>query len=320
MLTPKAKRLVVLAGSSWSFDIASDRLHEFCGLRVSDQTIRRASDQVGRQARDWLEEDQKTTEAYRQASGQGEFYTDGTKINTTEGWREMRLNIFAKRPAGPAAKAEQWSSRELPKPTARVAFGGVDESEALGKRWAGWAGRLGVGRGQGLSVLGDGAGWIWNQANQHLPQAEQVVDIYHVSEHQHDCAKLLYGEGTEAQGWVEGQLLELMRQHPVHYLQKLDARRQGEQDVGKLEALEALYRYLSNHCERLDYRTRLAQGRTIGSGMIEGGCKTVVGRRLKAISARWRVERAEHMTSLCCLHYSDLWPTFWDARPARFTA
>lgn len=232
----------------------------------------------------------------------------------------MRMNIFAKRAAGQAVGPERWSDRSLPAATARVAFAAMLDSESLGDKWTRWAQRLGVGQGRGLSVLGDGAKWIWKQANEHLPHADQVVDVYHVSEHLHDCGKALHGEGHESRQWAGQQLDGLVRQEALHYLQGLDTFRQSVSDNGGRAALDAVHQYLSDNWERLDYRGRLAAGRTIGSGMVEGGCKTVVGRRLKALSARWRPERAEHMAALCCLHYSNLWPTFWDSRPTRSAA
>ena len=70
--------------------------------------------------------------------------------------------------------------------------------------------------------------------------------------------------------------------------------------------------YLEPHREHSDYAGRLRQGQSIGSGMVEGACKTVVGKRLKQTGARWRVRHAEQMVALCGLLYSDLWDEFWE--------
>jgi len=59
------------------------------------------------------------------------------------------------------------------------------------------------------------------------------------------------------------------------------------------------------------YRDRLQEGLPIGSGLIEGACKNMIGARLKANSARWRVRRAERVGALRCLDYSDQWDTYW---------
>jgi len=63
--------------------------------------------------------------------------------------------------------------------------------------------------------------------------------------------------------------------------------------------------------DRLWYRDRLAQGRPIRRGLIEGACKTIVGRRLKHGGARWLVPRVSNVAALCCLLYSDEWEAFW---------
>ena len=41
--SPQAQRLICLAAGSWSYDVSSDRLEEFCGLKISDTTIREAA-------------------------------------------------------------------------------------------------------------------------------------------------------------------------------------------------------------------------------------------------------------------------------------
>jgi hypothetical protein len=87
-----------------------------------------------------------------------------------------------------------------------------------------------------------------------------------------------------------------------------------EQEKLKLKEQEAIQRlrgYLENHRERLCYRERLAEGRAIGSGQIEGACKNMIGKRLKQTGARWRVRRLNRMASLCAVRYSDQWKLYW---------
>lgn len=68
--------------------------------------------------------------------------------------------------------------------------------------------------------------------------------------------------------------------------------------------------YFHPHANRTHYCQRLAEGRSIGSGMIEGACKTVL-KRLKQTGARWRIRHAERMVALCGLTYGDFWNQFW---------
>ena len=79
----------------------------------------------------------------------------------------------------------------------------------------------------------------------------------------------------------------------------------------KREALQALRGYLQPHEHHLAYRRRLATGKSIGSGQVEGACKNLFGRRLKQTSARWKVRRANRMAGLCCLLHGHHWNTFW---------
>ncbi|MCL2710929.1 MAG: hypothetical protein FWE95_08615 [Planctomycetaceae bacterium] len=69
--------------------------------------------------------------------------------------------------------------------------------------------------------------------------------------------------------------------------------------------------YLESHRERLGYRERLAEGRAIGSGQVEGACKHLIGKRLKQAWAKWKVERLDQMAMLCSLRYSKQWEKYW---------
>jgi len=316
-LSPRARRLVALAGSTWSFDVASERLKEMCHLRVSDQTVRRVSDAAGEQARQWMEASAKPVEAFERAEGQVEFYTDGTMVNTRSGWREMRLGLFSKRPAGEAASVQQWADRHLPDPTARLTYARFATSAQVGDLIGGTAHRLNLDRGRDVSALGDGALWIWKQTREHLPDAEQTLDVYHLREHLFDTAGALYGQGSEASSqWVQSQFMTLRGEGSKRYLHDhlIPQTRQAKADgpSGDYEALRAWSQYVWSNRGRLHYADRLARGLPIGSGQVEGACKTVVGRRLKLNSARWRPERAEHIAALTCLQYGDLWKAYWE--------
>lgn len=211
-LSPQARRRVCLAAASWSFDHASDLLQELCGLRVSDTTIRATAVTAGAQVQDWQRHSQAPKAAFAAASGEIEFSTDGTAVNTLQGWREMRLALFAKRLPGPAATPQQWHERDLPTPSVRVLFGGLWSAEQFGPQWRSWAARLGIRQTEAITVLADGAKWIWNQVEQNLPGSGGVLDIYHASEHVYAAAKVLYGEAAaEVPTWVEARRQTLLQ-------------------------------------------------------------------------------------------------------------
>jgi len=141
-------------------------------------------------------------QTYRKASGDAEFYTDGTTVNAYEGLREMKVGIFAKRRRGEPSSAKDYDKRSLPAPHVRVVFAAIENSKRFGARWGRWASRLGIHDTSKLSVLADGARWIWEEAEIHFAGAEGVLYIYHAVEHLGDTAKVLYGEGmSKAAAW-----------------------------------------------------------------------------------------------------------------------
>jgi hypothetical protein len=312
-LSPRARRLVCLAAASWSFDRASALLDEFCGLAVSDTTVRAAAVAAGADVRAWQRTSPAPAAAFAAAAGDTEFSTDGTSVNTLGGWREMRLALFAKRPRGRAATPAEWDTRRLPAPSVRVLFGGLWTAAQFGPQWRAWAGRLGIRETAQVTALADGAKWIWNQLARNLPGAGGVLDIYHAGEHLHTAAKALYGEGAaEGAAWVDARRRTLLQGGATALEAELAEQQRSRQSARPRRALAELREYLAPHAQHTAYAERLAQGRSIGSGMGEGACKTVVGRRLKQTGARWRVRHAEHVVALCGLLYSDLWDEYWD--------
>lgn len=316
-LSVQAERLVALAAASWSFDRASAHLAEFCGLRVSDDMIRGHSLETGRQMREFQRDGTVLREPFVQAAGGIEFATDGTSVNTLGGWREMRVGIFAKRPAGAAATPEQWDERDLPAPTARVLFGGFWSADQFGPQWRAWAQRLGIVAAADITVLSDGAKWIWRQVEENLPGASGLLDIYHASEHLYATAKVLCGEEGDAAGeWVEDHRQTLLHGGELALRERLQAERKHLRSPRQRQSLSDLLDYLEPHTDHCHYKARLAAGGSIGSGIVEGACKTVVGRRLKQTGARWRLRHAERALALCGLLYGDHWNHFWADRAA----
>jgi len=316
-LTPRGRRLAIYAGTGHSFDEASEQLQEMCGIRVSDQTIRRACEQCGQQAKAYLEQADQPYEAVRDGEGERELSVDGAKVNTIEGWREIRGVIACRRPPGEPAGVRQWDKRDLPKPAARVAWAGIADSDQVGQQIKRMTDRLGWRGGRQTSVLGDGAVWIWKQVDRHLPHHEPNLDIYHNLEHLHQAGRALHGQDSEqAKRWAECQRAKIFRYGTRQYLRAhlrpaIQAHRRDNPEGESTKALIGLYKYLAHHHRRQNYRDRLRRGLPIGSGQIEGLCKNTLNRRLRKNSPRWRPERAEHMAALCCLRTCDLWDTFW---------
>jgi hypothetical protein len=264
---------------------------------------------------DWLHAAPPAGAAFAAAAGDVEFQTDGTMVNTGDGWREMRLGVFAKRQRGRPATAEQWDTRRLPAPSARVLFGGIQAAAQFGPRIRAWAGRLGIRDPSAATVLADGAEWIWNQARVQLPGASGLLDIFHGLEHIGGCARAVFGEGAEAAtAWADQTRHALLRGGSAAVQAEIAAARRQVRSATKRRALDDLAGYLRGQEGHLDYAGRLGRGQSIGSGLVEGACKQVIGKRMKQTGARWRVRRANRMATLCCTLHGDTWKPYWDHR------
>jgi hypothetical protein len=319
MSTPAVRRMLSLAGMSWSFDTASDRLLELCLLKVSNDTIRKVSEEEGRAVQKWIQKSSRPAEVFGQGKGDTEFYTDGVTVNTRKGWRDLRLNIMDKREAGLPVTPQKWadSGRVLPEPGVRIAWASLAACDAQGRMWRSMTRKLGVVDDDHLSILADGQRWIWDQAALCWKKAQWVLDVFHVSEHIHDCGKILFGESSPRhQLWAEDQILQLIKQGPVQYVKNLRDLLATYSGTEQIKAISSLLGYLESNLDSLWYQKRLAEGRPIGTGLIEGGCKTIVSNRLKLNSARWTEKHAEQMAALRCLDYSGLWNDFWLERAA----
>lgn len=315
-VTPHARKVIVTVSTVWSFDRASAKLKEICHMNVSDDTIERVCQHEGEAARQWLRANPKTVQAFAQAPGAAEFYSDGLKVNTREGWREMRLNLLQKRERGTPVPPEQWNDRVLPEASVRLASCAIADCRLTGALWKQWSKQMGLENSRELSVIADGAPWIWEQARQRLsPHASWCVDVYHVSEHLHQCGKAMLGETEQARSWAEGELEELIRAGGPKYLAILEEQIRATSEASRREALQALRVYLEGNKDRMWYAQRLQEGKAIGSGAIEGACKKI-GSRLKLNSARWRPRRAERFGALLCLEYADQMTNYWASKAA----
>ena len=317
--TVGARRLIVMAGASWSFDKAEEHLAEFCGLQLSDNTIRELCQQesvpMGRHQRKDPEANRQFLQAadvVAQATGAYEFTCDGTCVNTVDGWRELRIGMFAVREFGASVHADQWANRKLPKPLASVAFAGIEDKEQFRKHWDVRAKQLNIDYDK-LSVLADGAHWIWDSVSLEFGKVQECLDVYHALEHLSATGKALYGAETpEYKTWREETTLELMWSGYTLIEQRLDRLEQEERTPQERESIRLLRGYLSYHRDRLNYAGRLAEGRVIGGGQVEGACKNMIGRRLKQTGAKWRVRRVNRMATLCAVLYSEQWKDYWN--------
>jgi hypothetical protein len=308
--------MIVLAGTGCSFDEAARNLKELCHLSVSNDVVRRVCDDEGKAVQAWMNDSPEPGKAFAAAAGVVEFSTDGLTVNTVGGWREIRQSVMSKRePALPAA-ADQWDRRPLDPPTVRVAVCAIAACGRVGASWERLARSLGLAKDHDLSVIADGAKWIWDQAAKRFKgrDVQWVVDVYHVMLYLYAAAAPL---GTAAaKAWVGDRVVELIEMGGPKFIDHLKATGPPGPSPPAADAWAKLLNYLTDNRDSLWYGRRLKEGLPIGSGLIEGGGKTTLARRLKINSARWRIRRAERMGALRCLQYSGLWEPYWEAKLA----
>jgi len=69
--------------------------------------------------------------------------------------------------------------------------------------------------------------------------------------------------------------------------------------------------YETGHRDRINYASRLVQGKSIGSGMIKGTIKQMLGRRLKQTGSRRNVKQVAPLVKFIPLDGGTEWETYW---------
>lgn len=193
-----------------------------------------------------------------------------------------------------------------------MAFAAIEDHETFAARWPQVGSRLGIRAGAVLKVLADGARWIWERVDYHFAFAEGTLDIFHALQHVSQTAAALFGEGTPAtERWRDAARDALLAEGWSGIGRVIDQARPIAVGASQRRSLDELTGYLRPQSRRLNYAERLATGRPIGSGMIEGACKNYIGRRLKQTGARWVVANANRMANLTALVYADQWTQYW---------
>jgi hypothetical protein len=139
------RRLAVRAGVNGSFVEAADDLKEYCGLTISFMVIRERCPQEAPKMQAWRQHSSKVQKDFVEAPGDSEVMIDGTCVNTTEGWREVKSAIISKRKRGKGVLPAQWEERELPKVSSCIAFAAIEKSNRFQKRFRHWRRRLRLG-------------------------------------------------------------------------------------------------------------------------------------------------------------------------------
>ena len=161
-------------------------------------------------------------------------------------------------------------------------------------------------------VIGDGAPWIWRIAQELFPRAVQIVDKFHAQQHLSELAKVLYEAPSQpAKAWAERRHQELDQGRFDDLLRAV--RRHAD----RCPEARKCFQYLQRNRERMQYPRFEAEGLCTGSGVVEAGCKVVIGTRLKRAGMRWTLAGANAITALRCSKLSGRFQDFWERRSER---
>ena len=330
-LSPGVRRMLALVGQDAPFDHGRRQMELLAGIAVTAKAVERTAETIGEDIAQ--KEEQRIQRSvqldlpivlskpvpilYVQMDGTGvpvvkketigrKGKTDGEPAHT----REVKLGcVFTQT----GWDEEGYAIRD---PDSTTYTGAIEISEEFGKLIYLEAWNRGWSQAQKKVVMGDGAEWIWNLADQHFPGAVQIVDLFHARQHLWNLARKLYpNDKTQQQVWITAHQKRLLDEGRIEPL-VLALRSIHSTNAEVLEKLRTESDYFERNAERMRYPKFRAQHLFVGSGVIEAGCKTVIGSRLKRSGMFWTVRGANAIIALRCSHLNNRFEDYWGARRA----
>ncbi len=326
--SPGVRRMMGRMGGKESFNEARCDIAEMAGIQVETKAVERVAEAIGSQLEvlGQRERAQAMAENVVSLKSVPKLYIsiDGTGVpvvkRETAGRRGKGENGEARtREAKLGCVFTQTKVDEKGRPQRDEAsttyVGAIEPAGEFGWRIFGEAERRGLRRAAQVIIIGDGALWIWRLADEHFPGAIQIVDLYHAREHLTDLSKIIYGPAsTKARGWSSAHIAQLDEGDVEAVLSSM--RRLRPSGAKAKEELRKTINYFENNTGRMRYRQFRQQELFVGSGVVEAGCKTIVGRRLKQSGMHWSVRGANDIIALRCVQLSGRWEEFWEMRAA----
>lgn len=325
--SPALRRMMARAGSRSTFKEAAEDLRIYAGLRVSAKDVERVAEGIGQQIGCWDRAQRRALLARAEdppsSSTLPLLYVsyDGTGIpmvrSAVKGRRGRQTDEAKTREVKLGCVFTQsrtdHKGRPVRDPGSTSFVGAIETAEDFGWRIYAEALRRGLRKARRVVVLGDGAHWIRNLTETHFPQATQIIDLYHAREHLSNLCKLLFADHPERQRWFrsrwwrdldKGQIDRILRQARKYLPLQEDLRQLVETELGYFD---------TNRC-RMQYSCFRRQGLFVGSGVVEAGCKSVIGQRLKRSGMEWSVRGANSIIALRCNIQSGRFEEYWEQR------
>lgn len=324
--SPGVRRIMARAGAYRAFGLGHEDIKEMAGISVTAKEIDRACNKLGQQAEEFLTKQGSSalSEKAIPLKSIPKLYIclDGTGVPMVK--KEL-LHRQGKAEDGTAKTREaklgcvftQTGVDEKGRPVRDEAstsyVGAIETAEDFAKRIYAEAKLRGIDRSGKAAVIGDGASWIWNIADECFPGAVQIIDLYHAREYYWEVGKGILEQNKKALNtWTEKRRKELDNGE-VDKVIKAIKLLSPTTERGK-EVCEKAINYFAKHKERMRYDIFRKRGFFVGSGVVEAGCKTVIGQRLKQSGMHWTVNGANHIIALRCCFFSNRWEDFWESR------
>ncbi|HEY2383455.1 MAG TPA: ISKra4 family transposase [Terriglobia bacterium] len=330
-LSPGVRRMLALVGAEAPFDHGRRQMELLAGLEVTTKAVERTAEAIGGDiAAGEQKEIQRAVQLdlpvivgepipilYIEMDGTGipvvkketvgrQGKTEGRPAHT----REVKLGcVFTQT----TCDKEGYPIRD---PDSTTYTGGIENADEFGKRIYLEAWQRGWNRAEKKVVIGDGAEWIWNNADVHFPGAIQIVDLYHARQHLWDVARKLHpNDDVKQKVWMKIHQKRLLDKGKIEKL-VLALRSTVLTNPEVVDKLRIEADYFEKNTERMRYPKFRRQHLFVGSGVIEAGCKTVIGSRLKQSGMFWTLRGANAIIALRCCHLNNRFEDYWESRRA----
>jgi len=320
--TPALTRLICLEGADESsYQKAEQHLAETGGIHVSARQIQRMVQRIGSAAEQWQHREARpgTDDApimYVSADGTGvpmrKEELVGRRGKQADGSAKTRMAYLGCVFTQHKTDEEGHPVRDYQSTTYVSGFGPIEE---FGPCLRQEAIRRGVASAGEVILLIDGAEGLANMGRLCFPGATQIVDFYHAMEHAGKVLIALLGskEHPEYKRGLARWAKRLLRDKVSQLIVQTRAQCAN---TPRADAVEKELGYFVNNIDRMQYGTFRTKGFFIGSGVIEAGCKTVIGARCKQSGMFWSRPGAENVVALRCLHANRTLGIFWKNRLA----
>jgi hypothetical protein len=329
--SPGVRRMQAMVGQEAPFDHGRQQMKLLANLEVTTKAVERTAEAIGG---DIAEGEQQQVQRAVQLDLPivvGEpipilyVQMDGTGVPVVKKETVGRQGKTDNQPAhtreaklGCVFTQTMWDKAGYPirDPDSTTYTGAIEPAEEFGKRLYLEAWNRGWSRAAKKVVIGDGAEWIWNLVEQHFPGAVQIVDLYHARQHLWELARRLHPNSEVKQkSWMKVHQKRLLDKGKIEKLVgELRVINSANPEILKQIRIEA--DYFARNADRMRYPKFRRQHLFVGSGVIEAGCKTVIGSRLKRSGMFWTVRGANAILTLRCYHLNGRFEDYWEGRRA----